>query len=157
MKAFTNQRLNRHLPLLICILLFPLTMFLTGCYSTRMEIVMDEKIPNRLSGQAEKDIEIISLKLKSGSIISLEDKDAKFLLDYKGMKNVIYYTSSDTIKLNGEISKVAYKDSVFQLNDIKYIKIETSELKVGAVVAITVVVLMISTMVGLFIGFEISK
>jgi hypothetical protein len=133
-------------------MIFPVTVFLSGCYTTRTEMVIDEQIPIRLSGKADKDIEIISLKLNSGEVISLKEKDAKFFLNYRDMQNVICYTSSDTIKLNGEISKVVYTDRVFQLNDIKYIKIETSKLNVGMTVLITTGVILLALLTILVIS-----
>jgi hypothetical protein len=115
-------------------------------------MVMDEQIPVRLSRQAEKDIKIVSLKLKNGSIISIKNKDAKFLLDYKGMKNVIYYSTADTINTAVGHMKLVYTDSIIQLKDIKYAKIEISKLDgvktVLVVVGVAALVLLILVIVG---------
>lgn len=142
----TNPRLNKHLPLLICILIFPLTIFLTGCYTTRTEMVTEEQLPGK------KNYEIISLFMKDGEIISLEGKEVKFFLKYKNLENVICYQTCDTIKTSGENSKIVYKDHIFAAKDIKFAKIEISKLNVGMTILITTGVVLLALVIILIIA-----
>ena len=126
MKAFTNTRLNKHLPLLICILIFPLTMFLTGCYTTKTEMVTEEEIVKK------KDYEILSVVLKNDKYINLEDVDAKFYKAYKNEQNVIMYlTSKDTIINNRSYPNAEDKVNLIQAKDMKFARIAVSKYDPG--------------------------
>jgi hypothetical protein len=122
MKAFTNPWLNKRLPVLICTFIFPLTVFLTGCYTTRTEIVDEEQLPQK------KNYEIISLELHSGKTISMVDMKAKYLPVYMDKHNVIVYkTAQDTIQTSEGAEKIVYKNNVIELKDIKLVKIGISK------------------------------
>lgn len=122
MKAFTNPWLNKHISLLICVLIFPLTVFLTGCYTTKTEMVDEEQLPKK------KNYAIISLELHSGKTISMVDMNAKYLPIYKDMNNVIVYkTARDTTRTSEGAEKIVYKDNVIELKDIKLVKIGISK------------------------------
>ncbi len=129
LKSHIISRFDKHITLITCILIFPLTIFLNGCYTTRTETVTDEQIPAKLSRQSEDEIEIISVRLNTGENISLKGKDAKFLTHYMDLANVLHYTVSiDTIRKDDGKLKVVYRDTAIELKDIKLAKIEMTKL-----------------------------
>jgi hypothetical protein len=126
MKTFTNLRINKHLPLLIWILIFPLTVFLTGCYTTKTEMVTEEEMLKK------KDYEILSVVLKNDKYINLKDLDAKFYKAYRNEQNVIMYlTSKDTIIHNRYYSSSEDKENLIKTKDIKLAKIAKSKYDPG--------------------------
>lgn len=148
---FTNHRLNKHLPILICILIFPLTVFLSGCYSTRTEMVTEDKIP------VKESYEIINVTLKNNKVISLEGMEAKFILNYKDKQNLISYTKTgDYIRsADGEWVQ-SHSVKVIELKDVKLIKIEIHETTAGlSILGITLVIITIG-MIYLFIKLSVE-
>lgn len=159
MKAFTNSRVNKHLQMLICILIFPLTVFLTGCYTTRTEIVDEEQLPQK------KNYEIISLELNNGKKISMVDMNAKYLPVYMDKHNVIVYkTAQDTIQTSEGVDKIEYKDNLIELKDIKFVKIGISKYNptlalciIGGVILVIAILILLEPKGGGIIGGPIFQ
>lgn len=101
-------------------------MFLTGCYTTKTEMVTDEEM------LVKKDYEILSVVLKNDKYINLKDVDAKFYKAYKNEQNVIMYlTSKDTIINNISYPNAGVKEKLINTKDIKFAKIATSKYDPG--------------------------
>lgn len=90
-------------------MVFLLLISFTGCVSTKVDYVENDKVP------VNKTYRISQLYLKDGRILDVKDKEPKLKLKHKGVSNVIVYYEDVNIE-----------QSVL-LSDVKTLKIEIVE------------------------------
>jgi hypothetical protein len=112
--------LNRRFTPVLYTLILCISLYLGGCQTTKIENVDETQLP------AKKDYEILSVVLKNGEKLSLENKSPRFEIIYKGIPNVLlYYTKDTTIVETDKIKRLSYKEHMIQFSDIKSVKIQT--------------------------------
>ena len=109
---------------IVCILIFSLTYFFAGCYSTQTYTIPAEDI------KKHDEYEILTLKLKDSSKIKVNDKEARYFPKYKDTSNIILYKVIDTTFFSGKYS-VKIKLMYQQLDNIQSIKIEKQKFSLG--------------------------
>ena len=120
-----SYRYKQVFKLIASLLVFSLILYLSGCTTSETHRVRSENLAY------ETDYEIINIIMKDGLVIDLKDKSTRFEKEWNDKKNVIIYTSLDTIWLSERSYKLFTETKVIELDDIMEITIEKTETDVG--------------------------
>jgi len=111
---------------IVCTLIFSLTYFFAGCYSTQTYTIPAEDI------KIQDEYEIVSLKLKDSSKIKIKDPEARYFPKYKDTANIIVYRVFDTTFFSGNDNpSIKIKQMYHSLDNIQNIKIEKQKFSLG--------------------------
>lgn len=145
-KILLSTRYQQVFKLITSLLVISLIFYLSGCTTSEIHRVRSENLAT------ETDYEIINVIMKDGLVIDLKGKPARFVIEWNDKKNVIVYTSSDTIWLSEKSYKVATDTKVIELDDIQEITIEktvtdtkwTIVAVIGIIAALAIVIMIAS-------------
>ena len=93
---------------------------LSGCATTETQRVSSDNMPYKMN------YKIINVILKNGLVLDLQDKSALYFREYKNKKNVILYTTTDTIRVSKDSLNLSPVTKVIELDDVKKVTIEKS-------------------------------
>ena len=160
-KIILSFRYGLEFKLLACLLVISLILSISGC-KTIETLRTDSK-----NITSHKDYEIINVIMKNELKIDLKNKSARFVREYLGKKNLIFYSTRDTIRISEDTLNIFSKkriadtakdttlsstDSlmvfptikIIELDEVKWVTIKKTEVDVGktilfVVAAITVI------------------
>jgi len=147
-KIILSLRYRLKFKLLICVLISSLLLSLTGCTTTASHLISNDNLPS----QAE--YEIVKVYMKNGQIIDMVGKSAHYVCEYENKKNLIFYSSADSIKILNDTSQVLKETitsvptvKIIELDEVRWVAIEKTEIDVGktaliVVAAVTLVILL---------------
>ena len=150
--------------LLACSLVIAILLSISGCTTTESHRVSNDKLPS------ETEYEIVKVVMKNGMLINLRGKSAHYVKEYEGKKNLIFYSTTDTMRASEDSLKIfpvektsdtvidtvrTLKDTllvfptikIIELDSVRWVTIKKTEVDVGKTVlivfaAITVVILL---------------
>ncbi len=163
-KTILSIRYRLEFKLLACSLVISLLLTISGCTTTENHRVSNDKLPSEI------DYEIVKVVMKNGLLIDLRGKSAYYVKEYKGKKNLIFYSTTDTMKISEDTLNLFTKDKtsdsaidtirtskdsllvfptikIIELDSVRWVTIKKTEVDVGktvliVVAAITVVILL---------------
>ena len=114
--------------IITALLIFSSVFYYCGCYTSYTQTIDAEDVPK------QKEYEFLSMKLKDGSNVNLEGKEAKYFDKYKDTARVIIFNevNKDTLIVNDTIK--VYTKSVlklYQLLQVSKVKIEKKQFDTG--------------------------
>lgn len=154
-KIIINKKYRPGFKLLISLLVFSILSSVIGCTTTGSHLIRNDKL------SSQTDYEILRIQMKSGQIIDMRGKSAHYVKEYEGKKNLIFYSSSDTIISLKDSLEIFSKEKTFpgsddtipvsnstlvvaptiriiELEQVRWITIEKTELDVGKTALIVV-------------------
>ncbi len=117
--------------LLASLIVFSLLLSLSGCATTETQRVSSDNMPYKMN------YKIINVILKNGLMLDLQDKSALYFREYNNQKNVILYTTTDTVRITKDSLNLSPVTKVIELDDVKKVTIEKS----GTTVVIPILII----------------
>ena len=130
-KTILSLRYKPTFKLITCLLVFSLILTLSGCTTTDTQRVRSDELTYKV------DYEIISVSMKNGLVINLRGKSALYVKEFKDKKNLILYSTTDTVRISKDSTKVYSINNIIELSEVKEVTIEKSETNVGLTILAT--------------------
>ena len=152
-KTILSLRYKPTFKLITCLLVFSLILTLSGCTTTDTQRVRSDELTYKV------DYEIISVSMKNGLVINLRGKSALYVNEFKDKKNLILYSTTDTVRVSKDSTKVYSINNIIELSEVKEVTIEKSETNVGLTILATlgIIVAFIGILAILIGGFSESN
>ena len=142
-KNILNIRYRLEFKLLAFVLVTSLILSISGCATTETHRVKAENLDYKMN------YELISVIMKNGLIIDLRGIPVHYVKEYKDKKNVIVYETTDTVRISEDSLNVSFITKIIEIDEIKEVTIEKTEIDVGRTILITLTV--ISALLVIFI------
>jgi hypothetical protein len=119
-----TEKSTRHLKykliysLSIVIMILSYISALSGCATTEPQRIKTENTVYKMN------YEILSVTMKNGAVIDLRNTPARYLKKYKDEKNVILYTSLDTLQISNDSIYVFQKTEIIKLDEVQRVTTE---------------------------------
>ncbi len=111
---------KQELRLIINLFVISFILSITGCTTTETQRVSSENMAYKT------DYKIINVVMKNGLVIDLQNKSPIYFREYNNQKNVILYTTVDTIQISDDSLSVTPVTKVIELDNVKKVTIEKS-------------------------------
>jgi len=121
----------------ISFIIFIITLTLSGCQTIDIHRVETEEITQK------NNYKIVNVIFKNGDTLNLRNSTPHFFRFYKDKKNVIVYTTSDTIWTPEDSVTVSYNKNIIEFNNIHAVTIEKSSFHFGKTVLFVLSVMLV--------------
>ena len=117
-------------------IVFIITLVISGCQTTDIHQVETDEITQK------NKYKIVNVIFKNGDTLNLRNSTPHFFRFYKDKRNVIVYTTSDTIWTPEDSVTVSYNKNIIELDKIYAVTIEKSSFHFGETVLFTLSLLL---------------
>ena len=168
-KIILSLRYRFEFKLLSCLLVLSLILFISGCKTTEILRTESKNITSH------KDYEIINVFMKNGLKINLKNKSARIVKEYLGKKNLIFYSTKDTIRISEDTLNIFSKKKIadttkdttlsstdslmvfptikiIELDEVKWITIKKTEVDVGKTILFVVAAITVLWLLYILLG-----
>lgn len=130
-KAILSLRYKPTFKLITYLLVFSLMLTISGCTTTDTQRVRSDDLTYKI------DYEIINVIMKNGLVINLRGKSALYVKEFNDKKNLILYSTTDTVRVSEDSTRVYSINNIIELSEVKEVTIEKSETNVGLTILAT--------------------
>jgi len=128
----TSARLQNMFYFINCLVIFSLILSTSGCYTTYKETTEPSQVKHKT------DYEIIKAVMKTGLVLNLRDKNARYAPEFQGHKNALVYYKTDTEFVGENAYRLHGKYEIIDLNDLLSITVEKKEVDAGLTILATI-------------------
>ena len=115
-----SLRYKLEFKLITYLIVLSIILSLSGCATTETHRISSDNMHYKMN------YKITNVIMKNGLVLDLQDKSALYFREYNNKKNVILYTTTDTVRVSKDSLNLSPVTKVIELDDVKKVTIEKS-------------------------------